>query len=48
MGNTEKGHGNVILIPVYVAFGSTNLVENTFDRKRIYANLSSYPNPKAQ
>jgi len=21
------------------------LIENTFDRKRIYANLSSYPNP---
>jgi len=24
------------------------LIENTFDRKRIYANPSSYPNPKAQ
>jgi len=25
-----------------------HLLENTFDRKRIYANPSSYPNPKAQ
>jgi len=24
-----------------------HLIENTFDRKRIYANPSSYPNPKS-
>jgi len=25
-----------------------HLIENMFDRKRIYANSSSYPNPKVQ
>jgi len=25
----------------------SSLSENTFDRKRIYANLSSYPNPNS-
>jgi len=28
-----------------VKLGSTTLLENTFDCKRIYANPSSYPNP---
>jgi len=25
-----------------------HLIENTFDRKQIYANPSSYPNPEMQ
>jgi len=32
----------------HMSWDLLHLIENKFDRKRIYANPSSYPNPKAQ
>jgi len=42
---TVRVSGNTFSIKV---FEQGILIENTFERKRIYANPSSYPNSKAQ